>query len=212
MRLVTLGVLISLLAGSANGAPRQHTIVLGKWRNAEIRSESGTAQARKVRELVVDGRLRDYVSGAVHEVTETLFVVRRAYRMNDTLPDETGKPPQWIWRLGGWISVDRQTGHIAQLSLPAFDGDVSEASWYRDYAAYCGTSDDGSKAYMMVAQLGKRKPILKKETTAATCTAPRWERTPSRVTFVIAGEKTTFAIRGHGADLQPETAEEEGPQ
>jgi hypothetical protein len=63
----------------------------------------------------------------------------------------------------------------------------------------------------MVAQLGKRKPILKKETTAPACMAPHWERTPSRVTFVIAGEKTTFAIRGHGADLQPETAEEEGP-
>jgi len=204
--------MISLLASSANGAPRQHTIVLGKWRNVEVRSESGAAQPMKVREILVDGRLRDYVSGRLHEVTETLFVGRRAYRMNDALPDETGKPPQWIWRLGGWISVDRQTGHIAQLNLPAFDGEISEASWYRDYAAYCGTSDDGSKAYMMVAQLGKRKPILKKETTSSTCTAPRWERTPSRVTFVSAGAKTTFAIRGHGADLQPETAEEEGPQ
>lgn len=204
--------MISLLAGSACGAPRQHTIVLGKWRNVEVRSESGTPQPIRVRGLIVDERLRDYMSGPVHEVTETLFVVRRAYRMNDALPDEIGKPARWIWRLGGWISVDRQTGHIAQLNLPAFDGEVSEASWYRDYAAYCGTSDDGSKAYMMVAQLGKRKPILKKETTSSTCSAPRWERTPSRVTFVIAGEKTTFAIRGHGADLQPETAAEEGPQ
>ncbi|HZS26128.1 MAG TPA: hypothetical protein VFB76_02785, partial [Candidatus Angelobacter sp.] len=108
--------------------------------------------------------------------------------------------------------VDRQTGHIAQLNLPAFDSDASEASWYRDYAAYCGASDDGVKTFMMVVQLGKRKPVLKKETQASACTAPQWERTPSRVTFVVAGEKTTFAIRGHGADLQPETAEEEGPQ
>ncbi|MGC2695582.1 MAG: hypothetical protein WA738_07305, partial [Candidatus Angelobacter sp.] len=132
--------------------------------------------------------------------------------MNDALSDESRKPPPWVWRLAGWVSVDRQTGHVAQLNLPAFDGEISETSWYRDYAAYCGASDDGTRVFMMVAQLGKRKPILKKETPASTCAAPRWERAPSRVTFVIAGERTTFAVRAHGADLQPETAEEEGPQ
>ena len=178
----------------------------------EVRSDSGTAQPATVRELLIDGRVREYLNGAPHEVTERLFVVRRAYRMNDALPEETKKPPQWVWRLGGWISVDRQTGHIAQLNLPAFDGEISQTSWYRDYAAYCGISDDGSKTYMMVAQLGKRKPVLKKEISAASCAAPHWERTPSRVTFLVAGEKTTFAVRARGADLQPETAEEEGPQ
>lgn len=212
MRSTLLAASILLLMGSGYSAPRQHIILLGKWRSVEVLSDSGTAQPIKVRTLIVDGHLRDYVSGPSHEVTEQLFVVRRAYRLNDALPEEAGKPPQWVWRLGGWISVDRQTGHITQLSLPAFDSDTSEASWYRDYAAYCGASDDGAKTYMMVVQLGKRKPILKKETPASACTAPQWERTPSRVTFVVAGEKTTFAIRGHGADLQPETAEEEDPQ
>jgi hypothetical protein len=212
MRSTLLAASILLLMGSGYSAPRQHTILLGKWRSVEVLSDSGTAQPVKVRTLIVDGRLRDYVNGPLHEVTEQLFVVRRAYRLNDALPEEAGKPSQWVWRLGGWISVDRQTGHIAQLNLPAFDIDTSEASWYRDYAAYCGTSDDGVKTYMMVVQLGKRKPILKKESTASPCSAPQWERTPSRVTFVVAGEKTTFAIRGHGADLQPETAEEGGPQ
>ncbi|HKV93199.1 MAG TPA: hypothetical protein VJW20_11690 [Candidatus Angelobacter sp.] len=211
MRSTLLGASILLLMGSGHSAPRQHTILLGKWRGVQVLSESGTAQPVKVRALIVDGRLHDYVSGPPHEVTEQLFVVRRAYRLNDALPEEAGKPPQWVWRLGGWISVDRQTGHIAQLNLSAFDSDTSQARWYRDYAAYCGTSDDGAKTYMMVVQLGKRKPILKKETPASDCSALRWERTPSRVTFVVAGEKTTFAIRGHGADLQPETAEE-GPQ
>src|SRR6185312_9586093 len=156
MRSTLLVATILLLMGSGYSAPRQHTILLGKWRSVEVLSDSGTAQPAKVRTLIVDGRLRDYVSGPPHDVT-------------------------------------------------------SEASWYRDYAAYCGASDDGSKTFMMVVQLGKRKPILKKETTVSACTAPQWERTPSRVTFVVAGEKTTFAIRGHGADLQPETAEEEGP-
>lgn len=212
MRSALFGAFVLLFVSSGNCAPRQHTVVLGKWRSVEIHSDSGTTQPMRVRELVIDGRAREYTSGPLHEITETLFVVRRAYRMNDALPEETGKAAQWVWRVGGWISVDRQTGHIAQLNLPAFDGEISEARWYRDYAAYCGTSDDGLKTYMMVAQLGKRKPILKKETPASACTAPRWERTPSRVTFVVAGEKATFAIRGHGADLQAETTEEEGPQ
>jgi hypothetical protein len=212
MRPALIYSFLLLLAGGSYAAPRQHTVFLGKWRTVELRSESGTAQPATVRELLIDGRLREYLTGPPHEVTERLFVVRRAYRMNDNLPEEIKKPPQWVWRLGGWISVDRQTGHVAQLNLPAFDGEVSEASWYRDYAAYCGISDDGSKTYMMVAQLGKRKPVLKKEISAASCAAPRWERTPSRVTFLVAGEKTTFAIRARGADLQPETAEEEGPQ
>jgi hypothetical protein len=205
--------ILVLLAGSSLAAPRQHTVMLGKWRTVQIRPESGPAREARVRELIIDGRLREYASGPVHEITERLFVVRRAYRMNDALPEETQKPPQWIWRLGGWISVDRETGHVAQLNLPAFDSDASQASWYRDYAAYCGASDDASRSYMMVAQLGKRKPLLKKEVPASTCAAPRWERAPSRVTFILAGEKTTFAINTHGADLQPEAAaaEEEGP-
>ena len=127
----------------------------------KLRTEAGEKQPLKVRELVIDGRIREYTTGATHEVTDRLFVVRRAYRINDALPEEK-KPQQWVWRLDGWISVDRQTGHVAQLNLPAFDGDTSEASWYRDYAAYCGASDDGAKTYMVVSQLGKRKPVLRK--------------------------------------------------
>ena len=96
--------------------------------------------------------------------------------------------------------------------MSAFDGETSEASWYRDYAAYCGASDDGAKTYMVVSQLGKRKPVLRKEYPGPACAAPRWDRSPSRVTFTAAGEKTSFVVHAHSADLQPETAEEEGPQ
>ncbi len=162
--------------------------------------------------MIIDGRTREYTTGATHEITDRLFVVRRAYRINDALPEETRKPLQWVWRLGGWISVDRQTGHVAQLNLPAFDGDTSEASWYRDYAAYCGASDDGSKTYLVVAQLGKRKPVLRKEVSGTSCAVPAWERTPSRVTFVAAGEKTSFVVHDHSADLQTDTTEEESQQ
>jgi hypothetical protein len=112
--------------------------------------------------------------------------------------------------LGGWISVDRATGHVAQLNLAVFDPGTSLASWYRDFAAYCGLSDDGSKSYLVVSQLGRRKPILKKEFAGSACPAPTWERTPSRVTFAPAtGEKASFVVHGHTADLQPDVADEE---
>lgn len=178
----------------------------------EVLTDSGAKRLSKVRELIIDGRTREYTTGAAHEVTDRVFVVRRAYRINDALPEEK-KPQQWVWRMDGWISVDRQTGHVAQLNLPAFDSDTSEASWYRDYAAYCGASDDGSKSYMVVTQVGKRKPILRKEYPGPACAAPIWDRSPSRVTFVSAGEKTSFVVHAHSADLESDTAEEEeGPQ
>jgi hypothetical protein len=199
------------LIGSTFAAPRAHTVSLGQWRSVEVRSDSGEKQPMKVRELIIDGRTREYTTGSLHEVTDRLFVVRRAYRINDALPEEK-KPQQWVWRLDGWISVDRQTGHVAQLNLPAFAGDASEVSWYRDYAAYCGASDDGSKNYMVVSQLGKRKPVMRKEYPGPDCTAPTWDRSPSRVTFTIAGEKTSFVVHAHSADPQADTAEEEGPQ
>lgn len=204
MRPITFCLGTLLLAVSSLAAPKTHTVILGKWRAIEVRSDSGEMKSIKVRDLVIDGRIREYTAGPAHDVTDRMFVVRRAYRINDALPDEAKKLPQWVWRLGGWISVDRQTGHVAQLNLPSFDGEISEASWYRDYAAYCGASDDGAKNYLVVSQLGKRKPILRKEYTGANCTAPTWERTPSRVTFV-AGEKFSFVIHAHSADPQVDT-------
>jgi len=131
--------------------------------------------------------------------------------VNDALPRDSAESSQWVWRLGGWISVDRSTGHVAALNLPVFDPDSSEASWYRDYAAYCGTSDDGEKAYLVVWQLGKRKPVLRKEFSGSGCSAPAWERQPARVTFSAGGEKNSFIVRTHGADAQAEAGEGEGP-
>jgi hypothetical protein len=214
MRFARCFSVVLLLAGSAGAAPRERTVVLGKWHTVKTPAETGETEIR-IRKLLVDGRMVEYTSGSPHDITDRLFVVRRAYRINDALPSlhENAPPaPQWIWRLGGWISVDRITGHVAALNLPAFDAEVSLASWYRDYAAYCGTSEDGAKAYLVVWQLGKRKPILKQEFSGPGCPPPLWERTPSRVTFVLAGEKPSFVIRSRGADPQPESNEEEGPQ
>jgi hypothetical protein len=199
-----------ILGLACYAAPRQHVIFFGKWRTVQVISDSGVSSTT-VRDLFIDGKAREHTTGAVHEVTDRYFVVRRALRANDALQGEI-KDPSWIWQLSGWISIDRQTGRVSQINLPAFDDETSNVSWYRDYVAYCGLSNDGSKAYMMVAALSMRKPILKKEIAVSACPAPHWERSPTRVTFTVAGEKTTFAVHARGAELQPETAEEEGPQ
>ena len=208
LRGFVLGLLV-VAAGSA--APRAHSVAFGPWRPVAIAQEGGKPRPARVRELLVDGRAHDFTTGVPHDITDHVFVVRRAYRLNDSLPDDT-KKPQWAWRLGGWISVDRLTGHVAQLNLPFFDPDVSAVSWYRDYAAYCGTSDDGAKAYFMIAELGRRKPILKKEFSGSPCEAPEWQRNPSRVTFVVGDAETSFVVHARNAEVQTDTGEEEGPQ
>jgi hypothetical protein len=147
-----------------------------------------------------------------------LFVVRRAFRLNDNLPDDPA--PRWQWQRGGWMLVDRVTSRISPINLPEFDPFYSAGSWYRDYVAYCGVSDDGKKTYAIVAQLSRRKPVLRKplsnETLAedaqpdSACPAPSWQRAPARVTFEPGGDaKQTFSIRGHVVDLVNDVEEEE---
>ena len=162
----------------------------------------------KVRPLVIDTHLKEYTTGNPHDVTDRLFVVRRVFRINDALPGETAA--HWVWQRGGWLLVDRLTGRISQLSLPEFDPFYSSASWYRDYIAYCGVSDDGKKLYAMVAQVGRRKPILKKDAGApgggtdpdSECPAPAWERAPMRVTFQPDDDhKLVFSLRNRIVDV-----------
>jgi hypothetical protein len=98
------------------------------------------------------------------------------------------------------------TAHISQVPLPEFDPYYSSVSWYRDYAAYCGISADARNSYAVVAQLGRRKAIVKKTLGSAKtqdmpdslCAAPRWLR-PARVTFEIAGASASFDVRGQTA-------------
>jgi hypothetical protein len=212
-----------LSPAGAYAAAKVHVITFGKWTSVQWFTGSMTGDKPdliviKIRALVVDGRLKEYVLGAPHEVTDRLFVVRRVFRLNDGLPEDAA--PRWQWQRGGWMLVDRTTGRVSPISLPEFDVLYSFASWYRDYAAYCGVSDDGNTTYAMVAQIGRRKPVLKKALSKdgvaedasadSACATPSWQRSPVRVSFEPhSGAKQMFSIRGHVVDLVNDSEEEE---
>jgi hypothetical protein len=208
-RLLLIGFF--LWTAAAVAVPKPHVITFGKWTSAKwyVGPAEGKPLSIKVRALYLETRLKEYTTGASHDVTGRLFVVRRMFRLNDILPAETSGGPRWVWERGGWLLVDRVTGRVPQINLPEFDPFYSTASWYRDYIAYCGVSDDGKKLFAVGAQLGRRKPILKKplgepdgDDTPSECPAPTWQRQPTRVTFEPEeNQKLTFSVRGHALDV-----------
>jgi hypothetical protein len=213
-------VVLQLFAGTGFCASKSHVVSLGKSNAIKwcVGPNEGKCLDFKVRALYVDSRIKEFTLGTSHDITERLFVVRRAFRVNDALPGEALSPRSWVWQRGGWLLVDRMTGHVSVVNLPEFDSYYSVASWYRDYAAYCGVSDDGKKLFAVVFQVGRRKPVLKKalgETAAdempdSECPAPIWERHPARVTFEAdENEKSTYTVRGHAADLMNDDDGEE---
>jgi hypothetical protein len=212
-----------LVVGTALAASKPHVVTFGKW--TAVKSSTAPDESRsddlKVRPVYVDGRLKEFTFGIPHEVTDRLLVVRRIIRVNDTLPQETASTPRWTWQRGGWLVVDRVSGHISQAGLPEFDPDSSLATWYRDYVAYCGVSEDGRKLYAVVAQLGRRKPVLKKtlgepasdQTFDSECAPPSWQRAPTRVSFVSkTDQKFTFVVRGHTVEVVADDDAEEGTE
>jgi hypothetical protein len=217
MRVIRTFSLLASILGSlvlcqpAPAATKVHVVTFGKWMPVQCLAGYGANEkplSIKVRALIVDGRTKEYVVGAAHDVTERLFVVRRAFRVNDSLPNDSA--PRWQWQRGGWLLLDRTTGRISPLTLPEFDGVYSAASWYRDYVAYCGVADDGKKTYAIVSQLSRKKPVLRKQIGEglpedappdSACAPPEWQRDPVRVTFASAGNKQTFAVRGKVVDL-----------
>jgi hypothetical protein len=200
-------VCIALVSLPGNAASKPHVVALGRWTSISWReqdSESKPIQL-KIRPLYVDGRTKEFTIGASHDVTERTFVVQRIYRINDSLPQQTG-PPQWQWQRGGWLLVDRVNGKVQPIALAEFNPGSSTVSWFRDYAAYCGVSDDGGKLVVVIMQIGRRKPLLKKAVGEATdshqaCTAPVWERNPVRVTFEPKpDQKLTFSLKNRATD------------
>ena len=130
-------------------------ITFGKWTTIDVLIGPAEDQPVKLkaRPLFVDGKLKEFTFGAAHEITERLFAVQRVLRVNDSVSADS-VAPQWVWQRSGWLVVDRGSGRISQAALTQFEPDLSLASWYRDYVAYCGISTDGKKSYATVVQSG----------------------------------------------------------
>ena len=153
-----------ILAPTLQAAPKTHVVSLGKPMTVKlfIGPDESKLQDLKIRGLYVDGQPKEFTTGETHDVTDRHFVVQRVYRVNDSLPNEERSLPRWRWQRGGWILVDRTSGHITQVRLPYYDAFYSDVAWYRDYAAYCSISDAGDKLFAVVSQLALRKPVLRK--------------------------------------------------
>lgn len=171
----------------------------------------------KVRPLIVDGKQKEWTTGDAHDVTDRSFTIRRAMRLNDTLPGDSA--PRWSWQPGPWLLIDRTTGHITALHLPDFDQGISEAVWYRDYAAYCGTGTTAKGGlFVVVAQLGARRPVVHKQIGKwpepsppdPVCKPAEWQRDPMRVTLQPAdGDPMTFAVVGSASLIEDGDSEDQ---
>ena len=197
LRLAVVPLLLVIFCAATFAAvPKVHTVTLGAVRRvpytppeATLDNKSEEATPLKVRALFVDDRQKEWTVGEMHEVTDRSFVIRRALRINDALPGESAR---WSWQPGPWLMVDRVTGRVTALHLPSYDADVSEAVWFRDYAAYCGVATTGKGGLVaVVAELGTRKAVLQKvigpwpmtNAPHPVCSPAKWQRTPIRVTF-----------------------------
>jgi len=217
LQLCTFACFLLFLPLVCLGAPAKvHIVALGTvrkvpWTPPERAAEPANVVVKpaelptlKVRPLIVDGRQKEWTTGEAHDVTDRSFTIRRALRLNDTLPGDTGA--RWSWQPGPWLLVDRSTGRITALHLPDFDNVVSEVVWFRDYAAYCGTAATAKGGlFMVVAQLGARRAVVQKqigkwplaEVAMPVCKAASWQRAPMRVTLQASdGEPVTFNVVG----------------
>jgi hypothetical protein len=207
-------------------APRTHTVTLGAVRRVPYTQPDATPDSRvdetstlKVRPLLVDGLQKEWTTGDSHDVTDRSFTIRRALRLNDSLPVDVA--PHWIWQPGPWLLVDRTTGHVTALHLPDFDSAVSDAVWFRDYAAYCGIATTAKGGLVaIVAQLGARRAVVVRSIGPwpqpnhfiPVCQPAKWQRLPLRVTLQpTAAEPLTFDVLGSASSLieENESAEDQ---
>jgi len=223
---VLLLVFVCLFAVSTpllGAVPKIHTVTLGPMRRVPYTPPDATPQDKsdessmlKIRPLFVDERQKEWTTGEIHDVTDRSFTVRRALRLNDTLPSDA--VARWVWQPGPWLLVDRITGHITALHLPDFDSAVSDAVWFRDYAAYCGVAATAKGGlFAVVAQLGARRAVVQKQIGAwpqadhflPVCQLAKWQRLPVRVTMQpTGGAATTYDVVG-SASLVEEGDNEE---
>ena len=219
---LTLGAACTAFAAVA----KTHAVGLGGVRKVPYSLAGDPAGARaeekelRVRPLVVDGKVKEWTTGEVHDVTDRSFAVRRAIRLNDALP--TDKSEHWVWQRGPWLLIDRVSGKVTALHLADYDPAVSDVAWFRDYAAYCGLSAGGKQLYGIVAQIAARKPLLTRKLGAwdpldhpsPACAPAAWQREPLRIAFqATGGQQVSFDLVGLSAILveDGDAAEPDGP-
>lgn len=218
-----LFAVVCLLVPAALHAGKIHTVVLGAIRKvpytppeATPDNKSEEATTLRIRPLIVDEKVREWTVGDLHEVTDRTFVIRRALRINDSLPGEIAR---WTWQPGPWLQVDRTTAHVTPLHLPNFDSQVSDVAWFRDYAAYCGLIPSLKGGVVaVVAELGSHKVIAQhtlanwplEKPAHPVCTAAQWQRTPMRATLSLTGgQPVTFDVTGTSSLIEEGESEEE---
>lgn len=204
---------LAFAAGPASRV-KSHSVALGGVRAVPYSVEGDPAGAHpdetklRVRPLVVDGKIKDWTTGNLHEVTERSFTVRRAVRLNDSLPTDHGE--HWVWQRGPWLLVDRTSGKTTALHLPDYDPSVSDVVWFRDFAAYCGLSASGKQLFAVVAQIEARKPVLNKKLgewnvaahPSPACGTAVWKREPLQISFSPTGAPpVSFELMGSSAVL-----------
>lgn len=203
-------------------ATKVHTVALGAVRHEPYSVQGDPAGAQKdekelkVRSLVVDGKVKEWTTGDAHDVTERSFAVRRAVRLNDSLPGD--RATHFVWQRGPWLLIDRASGKVTALHLVDFDPAVSQVVWFRDYAAYCGVNTSGKQIYAVVAQIAARRPLLAKKLQAwdpadhptPVCAPAVWQRDPLKVTFQANGaDPVSFDLVGTSAVLVEEDDSEQ---
>jgi len=226
--ILAIGFFVAFSTYVQAAARKTHTVFLSTAKRVPYSKTGDPAGAAadetelKIRALLVDGLLKEWTTGDVHDVTDRTFAVRRVIRLNDTLPgDKPGsgeKQSHWVWQRGSWLLVDRVSGHVTALKLPDYDPGVSQVSWFRDYAAYCGLTATGKSLYAVVAQIAARRPVLAKKLAAfdagnhadPVCAPPDWQRDPLRISFHPGGRDTVnYDFVPGSAVLVEDTGDEE---
>ena len=204
---VLLVLLIAAVHLFAATKHKEHVVLLGTPHHVAYSPAGDPSGALpdektlKIRPLLVDDQVKEWTTGEAHDVTDRSFAVRRAIRLNDSLPGENSPKnsasaaSRWAWQRGPWLLVDRKSAHISALHLPDYDPGVSQVAWFRDYAAYCGLAASGKNLVAVVIQLSAHKPMLTKklavwnaaEHSRPACALPEWQRVPLRITFQPAG-------------------------
>jgi len=225
---IAVGTLCIAAMGLLAAPRKAHMVVLGAVRKVaytKVGDPAGAAAGEdslRIRALLLDGVVKEWTTGDAHDVTDRSFVVRRAIRLNDTLPNDKSGPAEkqghWVWQRGPWLLVDRVTGHVVALKLPDYDPGVSQVSWFRDYGAYCGVTASGKSLYAVVAQVAARKAVLAKKLEAfdaenrpdAVCGAAEWQREPLRITFHPAGKDAVSFDIVPGSAVLVEDAGDDG--